>query len=153
MNGWKASEAQADRSVSMNSGTDTQREIVVVLSDKFASCMRELARDHHVWALRTTDTESVAHQFWEEHPPLDTKTGPGGITLFVGAGEPEKDFLSILNDVELHHGLASGQHPAANVIRVLGAPASEMICDALSAQGFTRIESNPNGFLARWHRR
>jgi hypothetical protein len=152
MTGRKVSEAQAGRLVPMNSGTDTKREVVVVLSDEFAPDMPELAGRHQIWALRTADIEKVAQQFWEEHPPLNAKTGSGGITLFTGEGDPERDFLSILDDVELHHGIASSERPVVSALRVLGTPASEAIRDALCTQGFTRIESRPGGFLARWHR-
>lgn len=114
--------------------------------------MSDLAGKHQLWALRTRDTEKIAQQFWKEPPPLDAETGSGGITLFMGEGEPERDLLSILDDIELHHGLASSERPAVSVLRVLGAPASETIRDTLYTQGFTRIESRPDGFVACWHR-
>lgn len=152
MTGWKAFEDQADRLAPMNNGTNTQQEIIILLSDEFASNMRDLALEYQIWALRTARTEKVAQQFWKEHPPLGVEPGSGGITLFAGEGDPERDFLSILDEVELHHGMASREHPVVSVLWVLGTPASETIRDALWAQGFTRIESRPDGFLARWHR-
>ena len=129
-----------------------RREVVIVLSDEFAPSIPELAGRHQIWALRTADTEKVAQQFWKEYPPLNAETDSGGITLFTGEGDPERDFLFILNDVELHHGIAASEGPVLSVLRVLGTPASGAIRDALCAQGFTRIESSPDGFLARWHR-
>jgi hypothetical protein len=136
----------------MNSGPGTKREVVLILSDEFARSMPDLARGHQIWALRTADTEKVAQQFWNAHPPLDAETGSGGITLFTGEGDPEKDFLSVIGDVELHHGLSASACPAVSVLRVLGTPASEAVQGALRAHGFTRIESRPDGFLAHWHR-
>jgi len=136
----------------MNSGTDAKREVVIVLSDEFAPNMPDLARAHQIWALRTADTEKVAQQFWKEHPPLDAEPGSGGITLFKGEGDPEKDFLLIFDDVELHHGIASSERPAVTVLRVLGTHASATIRGALRAQGFTDIEPSRDGFRARWHR-
>jgi hypothetical protein len=154
MIGWKVSEAQADQLVPMNSEGEAQREVIILLSDEFAPRMPDLALRHQIWALRTVASEDVAHRFWSEHTPLDAETGSGsgGITLFTGEGDPERDFLSILDDVELHHGIASSERPAVSVLRVLGTPASETIRDALYAQGFTRIKSRPDGFLAQWHR-
>jgi hypothetical protein len=114
--------------------------------------MPELAGRHQIWALRTADTERVAQRFWKEHPPLDAETGSGGITLFTDEGDAESDCLYILNDVELHHGIASSEPPVFSVLRVLGTSATEAIRDVLCEQGFTRIESRPDGFLARWHR-
>jgi hypothetical protein len=136
----------------MNSDDDAQREVIILLSDEFAPRMPDLALGHQIWALRTADTEEVAQQFWTENPPLEKETGTGGITLFTGQGDPEKDFLSILDEVELHHGMASSERPAVTILRVLGMLASDSIQDALRAQGFDRIESRANGFLARWHR-
>jgi hypothetical protein len=129
-----------------------QREVIIVLSDELAPRMPELALRHQVWALRTAATEKLAQRFWREHPPLGAGAGSGGITLFAGEGDPEKDFVAILDGVELHHGIASSERPAVSVLRVLGAPASETIREVLCAHGFTRIESRPDGFLARWHR-
>ncbi len=111
--------------------------------------MLELALEHQVWALRTANTEKVAQRFWKEHPPRGA-AGSGGITLVAGEGDLEKDFVGILDSVELHHGIASSERPAVNVLRVLGAPASETVRDVLCAQGFTCIESKPDGFVARW---
>jgi hypothetical protein len=136
----------------MDNENGEQREVVVLLSDEFAPRMPGLALGHQIWALRTADTENVAQRFWKEHPPLDAGAGSGGITLFAGESDPEKDLLSVLDDVELHHGLASSGRPAVSVLRVLGVPPSETIRDVLRAQGFTLIESRPDGFLARWHR-
>jgi hypothetical protein len=136
----------------MDNENGKQREVIIVLSDELAPRMPELALRHQVWALRTAATEKVAQRFWKEHPPLGAEAGSGGITLFAGERDPEKDFVAILDGVELHHGIASSERPAVSVLRVLGAPASETIRDMLCAQGFTRIESRPDGFLARWHR-
>jgi hypothetical protein len=136
----------------MGNENGDHHEVVVLLSDEFVPRMHELALGHQIWALRTADTESVAQRFWKEHPPLDAGSGSGGITLFSGEGDPEKDLLSILDNVELHHGIASSERPAVSVLRVLGTSPSETVRDVLRAQGFTRIESRPDGFLARWHR-
>jgi hypothetical protein len=153
MNDWKVYEVQANRSVPMNSGIDNGLEVIVVLSDEFAPSLAGLAAKHQTWALRTVETERVAQEFWKEHPPLDAKAGPGGLTLFTGDGDPETDLLSILDDVELHHGLAASVRPAASALRVLGVEASETVRDALDALGFTRIDLSPGGgFLAHWHR-
>jgi hypothetical protein len=132
--------------------SDKQREIVILLSSEFAPRMLDVALGHQVWAPRTADTEEVAQRFWAERPPLDAEPGAGGITLFTGQGDPERDFLSILDEVELHHGVASSERPAVTMLRVLGTPASKSVRDALRVQGFDRVESSADGFLARWHR-
>jgi hypothetical protein len=133
----------------MDNENGRQREVIIALSDRLAPRIPELALGHQVWALRTADTEEVAQLFWAERPPLGT-AGTGGITLFTGEGELEKDFVGILDSVELHHGIASSERPAVNVLRVLGASASETVREVLCAQGFVCIESKPDGFVARW---
>jgi hypothetical protein len=126
--------------------------VVIMLSDEFAPSLPGLAAEHQTWALRTIETERVAQEFWKEHPPLDAEACAGGLTLFTGEGNAERDLLSILDDVELHHGLAASGRPAT-ALRVLGIEANEVVRDALGALGFTRIESIPDGgFLARWNR-
>lgn len=128
------------------------QEVVIVLSDDFVEGLSELALEHPVWTLRTAQTEKAAREFWETHPPLDQEGARGGITLFTGLGDPETDFLSIVDDVGLHHGIAAQEGASVSVLRVLGAEASETIRDALRALGFTRIERTSRGFLAHWHR-
>jgi hypothetical protein len=152
MTGRKGFEDQADQLAPMNSEGDTQREVVILLSGELAPRMHDLALGHQVWAPRTPDTEEVAQRFWAEYPPLDAEPGSGGITLFAGQGDPESDFLSIFDEVELHYGIASAERPAVTVLRVLGIAASDSIREALRVQGFTAIKSRPDGFLARWHR-
>ncbi len=152
MTGRKGFEGQADPLAPMNSASDTQREVIILLSGEFASRMRDLVLQHKIWALRTAETEKAAQRFWAEHPPLEAETGSGGITLFVGHGDAEGDFLSILDEVELHYGIASAERPAVTVLRVLGAAPSDSIRDALRVHGFTMIEPIRDGFIARWRR-
>jgi hypothetical protein len=126
-------------------------EVVIVLSDKFAAWLPELAADHHVWACRTAETEQVTQAFWKEHPPKEASASSGSITLFTGAGEAENDLLSIIDTVELHHGLASSKQPPVTSLRVLGTLPTDTIGSTIGAFGFTQIESIPDGFVTRWH--
>jgi hypothetical protein len=151
MTGWKEFEAQANRLDPMNSVTGKEREVIIVLSDEFVRTLPDLALEHQVWTLKTADAEKIAQEFWKKHPPLDQEAGSGGITLFTGKGDPEADFMSIVDDIELHHGIAAREGPAVTILRVFGTEASNTICDSLRALGFTRIESTPGGFLAHWH--
>ena len=130
----------------MDNENGNQREVIIVLSDELAPRMPELALGHQVWALRTAATEKVAQRFWKEHPPLGM-AGSGGITLFAGEGDPEKDVVAILDGVELHHGIASSERPAVSVLRVLSAAASETISDVLCSQGSLASNRGQTGFL------
>jgi hypothetical protein len=96
-----------------------EREVVIVLSNEFAAKLNDLAMSSHVWVVRTAATEEVAHRIWEEWPPQETDPLIAGLTLFKGEGDHEGDLLSILDEVELHHGLSGGHVPPMDAVRVL----------------------------------
>src|ERR1700727_196496 len=135
----------------MNSLSGMGQEVVVVLSGELASRLSELAADHHVWARRTAETEQVAQAFWHEHRPEEASASSGSITLFTGTGGVEDDLLSVIDTVELHHGLASSEQPAATALRVLGTTPTDAIRSMIGRLGFTQIEPIPDGFVAHWH--
>lgn len=126
------------------------QEVVLMLSDSFASQLVDLARQYQVWACRTPVIERVARDFWEAHPPLQNVDAEAGITLFTGAGNPEEDLLSIVDTIELHHGLAS-KGPKVNSLRILGAQLTDSVREAIATLGFTRVELITGGFMAHWH--
>jgi hypothetical protein len=125
-----------------------EREVVIVLSNEFAAKLNDLAMSSHVWVVRTAATEEVAHRIWEERPPQETDPLIAGLTLFKGEGDPEGDLLSILDEVELHHGLSGGHVPPMGAVRVLGTGPTDAVRDAFGSLGFSRIEATPDGFVA-----
>jgi hypothetical protein len=151
MIGWKDSEGRVGQLNLMNDLSGMGQEVVIVLSGELAPRLSQLAAHHHVWARRTVETEQVAQTFWHEHRPEEASASPGSITLFTGTGEAENDLLSMIDTVELHHGLASSEQPAATALRVLGAMPTAAIRGAIGMLGFTRIEPIPDGFVAHWH--
>lgn len=124
------------------------QEVVLMLSDSFASQLVDLARQHQVWACRTSVTERVARDFWEAHPPI--QNAEAGITLFTRVGNPEEDLLSIVDTIELHHGLTSSG-PKVNSLRILGAQPTDAVREVIATLGFTSIELITGGFMAHWH--
>jgi hypothetical protein len=135
----------------MNSGTSKGHEVVIVLSSEFVPMLEELAGTVHVWAIRTPDTEKIARKIWDDHTPTKIETSSAGMTLFTGTGDAEDDFLAIIDTVELHHGLAAGGTPAANIVRVLGVMPTDAIRRALNSLGFSRLTSGQDGFVATWN--
>jgi len=127
-----------------------EKEVTIVLSSEFAPRLADLALSCYVWVLRTPETERAAHEIWKEHPPQEDTPPMPGITLFLGTGNPEKDLLSIIDTVELHHGIAGGEIPAANSIRVLGGAPTEAVRAAFNSLGFTSLVPIPDGFVAHW---
>ena len=80
----------------MNDLIQEEHEVVLLLADKFAPRLADLARHHHVWALKTPAMERIAHEYWDRHPRTDDAGAGAGITLFSGVGTPENDLLSII---------------------------------------------------------
>ena len=126
-----------------------EHEVVLVLADEFVSRVAHYALHYHVWALKTPTIEEIANEYWDKHPPSSDGTG---ISLFSGVGTPEEDLLSIIDTIELHHGIASSG-PTVGTIRVLGAQPTDRVREVISTLGFTQIEPIEDGFVARWHQR
>lgn len=132
----------------MNSAPNTGEEVVIMVSEAFEPVLAEQAHSHHVWAVRTPEAERIARAIWADQSPGES-TNATGITLFAATGDPETDLLSIIDTVELHHGLAAGK-PPANVFRVLGVQLTDAIRDTLCSVGFSRLVSTQEGFTATW---
>lgn len=133
----------------MTEPTSAGQEVVLVLSDEFASRLGDLAHRQHVWARKTPATEQIAESLWSQ-PRSASDVTAAGITLFSGTGRPEDDLLSILDMIELHHGIASSGSPAVS-LRVLGLKPTDAVRDAMGSLGFTGLEPIAGGFVARWH--
>jgi hypothetical protein len=70
------------------------------------------------------------------------------VTTFRADGGPEQALLSILDDVELHHGAASYPADPVNVLEIIGAAPTHAIRAALRELGYVTIAPTPTGFLA-----
>lgn len=127
---------------------NTKHEVIVVVSGKFESKLYELGRSSHVWAVRTPATEYMARQIWAEPLQHDDDPLTAGVTLFKGKGNPESDLLSILDEVELHHGISGGHVPPMGAMRVVGTEPTDLVREVLGSLGFSRFERRPDGFVA-----
>lgn len=128
----------------------TDRQVVVVVSDEFAPKLDELALSSPVWVVRTAATEEAARRIWEKHPPQEIDQFTSGLTLFKGEGDPADDLVSILDEVELHHGIAGGHIPPMIAVKVLGIGLTDAAREAFSSLGFTRFTPYSDGFVAHW---
>jgi hypothetical protein len=128
----------------------TEPQVIVVVSSEFAPKLDEFALSSPVWAVRTAATEEAARRIWEEHPPQGTDQLTSGLTLFKGEGNPEDDLLSILDEVELHHGMTGGHIPPMIAVRVFGTELTDAVREAFSSLGFTRFTPSSDGFVAHW---
>jgi hypothetical protein len=128
----------------------TERQVVVVVSSEFAPQLDELALSSHVWAVQTAATEEAARRIWEAHPPQESDPLTAGLTLFKGEGDPEGDLISILDEVELHHGIVGVHIPPMIAVRVFGAGLTDAVREAFSQLGFTLFTPCSDGFVAHW---
>jgi len=127
-----------------------ERQVVVVVSGEFAPKLDELALSSPVWAVRTAATEEAAQRIWEKYPPQETDQLTSGLTLFKGEGDPADDLVSILDEVELHHGIAGGHIPPMTAVRVFGTGLTDAVREVFSSLGFTRFTPSSDGFVAHW---
>jgi hypothetical protein len=125
-------------------------QVVIIVSSEFAPKLDELVLSSHVWAVRTPATEEAARRIWDDHPPQRTDPLASRLTLFKAGEDAEDNLLSVLDEVELHHGIAGGHIPPMIAVRVFGTKLTDAICEAFSSLGFTRFTSSSDGFVAHW---
>jgi hypothetical protein len=121
------------------------REVVIALTSDVMPRLARLADSSDVWLLNTPETERATALLRAR-----SGHGQGSVTLFNSSGDLEADLAWLIEEVELHHGLASEQKPPMEIIRVIGAPPTSRMRSALEAYNFTDIADEPDGFVARW---
>jgi hypothetical protein len=126
------------------------QEVLIALTPDVTPHLARLARSSDVWLVRTAETEQAAERLRASLPSGHQVGREGSVTLFNSSDRPEADLAGLIDEVELHHGLAAGGGDPVTVIRVIGADATPSVRSALEAYNFTDIASEPNGFVARW---
>jgi hypothetical protein len=122
----------------------TEYGVAVVVSSDYASRLAELARDRHVWAVRTPAIEAAARAIWDGSA---TGSLESGVTVFNGTGDAEADLSSIIAVVEEHHG-ESSHDPPVSTIEVFGVGATEQLAADFAELGFPRLDTTRDGFVA-----
>ena len=122
-------------------------EVIVVVDPNFGKRLASLPPAVPVWVVRTPVNQAAAHELREANLSVQPTRS---ITTFTAAGSenPEEWCLSILDQVDLHHGSYS-QQPPYNQIRFIGAKPSDDLRQALAGLGFTTISLEAHGFLAQ----
>jgi hypothetical protein len=89
--------------------------------------------------------EAVARRVWA----VEAKSDPRevGLTLFSGTESVEDSLASIIGEVELHHGPASGA-PQIQTLEVIGMNATGSVRQILLSLGFSQVASTAAGFIA-----
>jgi hypothetical protein len=109
--------------------------------------LERLVEEMPVWAVDSPLHRSTAGRLWEAHGKADATQG---VTLFKVSDEddPEGNCISILAEVDSHHGLYSSGR-SLEILNVIGTAPSAKIRKELSDYGFTIFEQTPDGFVAR----
>ena len=123
-----------------------EHRVAIVLDPNYADRIVELARECHVWLVESDSNDSVVAVLWRDGPAYSLEEG---VTTFSPVGDsPEASFISILEEVEVHHA-ESGHDPPLSVIEVIGLEPTVAVRDELSSWGFGDIELSAEGFVVR----
>ncbi|GMV92129.1 MAG: hypothetical protein KJ060_02805 [Candidatus Hydrogenedentes bacterium] len=118
----------------------------VVLDDSYGERLRALPSGEPVWIIGSAVNRAACEALWKERRPESHLDGYTAFNYDESA-TPEERFLSILGEVDLHHGEVS-HDPPYSILRVVGARWTSEIEDALLEYGFRRQSEDANGFVA-----
>jgi len=111
-------------------------KVHVIVAAHYGERLQGLPPDEPAW-IADTVIERLRAQKWPEITSFR-------VDLAAGA---EDWLISILDEVELHHGEYSQSEPCSEM-RVIGADLSEPLRRELESHGFRQFEKTPDGFLA-----
>jgi hypothetical protein len=118
---------------------DQSRRLLVVLDAEFG----DRIRDHRLrpaWVIHSERNTGVVKAAWA--------AGLKDVTLFTPSEpQPEQEFVSQLDMIDLHHGPYSSAAPYT-LIEVIGARLTGDAEEALRHLGFDSFQSTPEGFTA-----
>src|ERR1700704_389564 len=117
--------------------TAPPRRVAIIVSRDAASRIEPLAHRGPVWVVQTPESEAAAER---------ARQSGADVTTFIGGEDSEDTLLSIVSEVELHHGPHS--RGPVSLIDVIGTGPTEAIGEELRGLGFGRLKSSPDGFLA-----
>jgi|HubBroStandDraft_6_1064221.scaffolds.fasta_scaffold140986_1 hypothetical protein len=120
---------------------------VAIVLDPGYSGLEQLAEEMPIWAVDTVSHRATAERLWKLRGMADAFQG---VTLFKVKDErdAEGNFVNIIAEVDLHHGVYSSGSKVAT-LRVIGTPPSNRLQEELSTYGFLTLETTSDGFLAR----
>jgi hypothetical protein len=117
--------------------------VALVLDREFGARLADLARDVHVWAVRSAADEDAATRVWAT-PPRHSQLS---VTLFDASDHTaEEACADILSTIDEHHGEYSDDR-ALDAMEVSGVGLTQRIEDELAALRFD-AEPSDQGFIA-----
>ena len=115
--------------------------VAIVVEPAFGARLIELSQRMPVWVCDTPINRAAVDQCLQSgHPPPD-------ITIFRVGDEDshESMLLSVVGDVDLHHGEYSKEYPWTD-LHVYGAALTSEVRDVLSEYGIHTFSDAPSGF-------
>jgi hypothetical protein len=118
--------------------------VAIVLDPNFGERLSELAAQGPVWVAGSVINRAAVEHHWKTAP-----SGAHSVTIWSERprAETEKQWLGILDDVELHHSEAWAW-PGIAGIQVIGAPLTKAAESALHEFDYVVTSSGANGFIA-----
>ena len=125
----------------------------VVVDPEYGDRLRALASRMPVWIADSDPNRVAVAALRREGPSGLPHTAIGAVTVFDVDQEVSQEawVLSVLGDIDLHHGEHS-HVPPYTALEVFGVEATHDLRVALAEYGLTEIEPRPGGFLASVHR-
>lgn len=132
----------------------TAYRVHIVVDPHCGERIRNLPAGEPAWIVDSVDNHPIIQAVWQEHRDLNELTGITSFRFDPDA-RPEDWLVSMLGEVDLHHGEYS-HDPPYSILDVIGASWSERIQAELDKYGFFEHEASPEGFIARrdlrsWH--
>jgi hypothetical protein len=124
-------------------------QVIIALAPDFISGLAELPPASHIWLVRAPESERLAESL-RARRSCDDNGKQGSVTLFNSSGDREADLVWLLDEVELHHGLASNKESPVTVIKLLGIDPTPAVLSELASHNFADITDDPDGITARW---
>ena len=121
-------------------------KVIMIVDRNYTGDVASLATDGHVWLIESPANRDAA----ENYRALNGEsTVENGLTIFKAADDDSgsETCLSMLETIDLHHGIYSS-NPPYSVFEIVGAPLSRSVKTAIEALGFSRFEPTENGFRA-----
>jgi hypothetical protein len=113
----------------------------LIVAPEYGERLTGLPCGEPVWVADTPSNKSVIQRMWSQKRE--------GITSFqvAPAATPEDWLLSVLDQVELHHGEYS-QSPPYSALQVVGTGMPQRLRAELESCGFKQFEDTRDGFIA-----